>query len=425
MTAATSPRGPAADCGCDDFAPSRRAFLRGAGATVGAAGLDTLTGGVFRQVAYADGTETDDNVLVVLSLRGGADGLSLVVPHGDPAYAAARPRIAVPPQRLLAANGFFGLHPALSALLPMWEDGKVAAVHAVGTPQPDRSHFSAMERVEDADPGSAERVGWLNRLAGLEGLTRPEQAVSNGSAMLPTALTGPSPVLGIKHLDGLGLPGPQPGSLQAGWKRRALDTLYAGGGLLPVAGRTALDVTQTLSDVPRTGSGAKYPAGPLGLALSDSARLVRARLARVVTVDYGNWDMHVDVGTLAAGSMQLMARELAQALAAFFADLGPHASRVTLVTVSEFGRRVSENGTGGLDHGYGNVMLVLGAGVVGGYHARWPGLDTGSLVDGDLAVTRDYRSVLWEIVSRRFDVPVSSLFPGFSPEAALGIVRSS
>ena len=415
------------ECGCPGYGLSRRRFLGLTGAVLGAGAIATSTNGVFRQVALAAEGLLSDNVLVVLSLRGGADGLSMLVPYGDPAYYAARPRIAVPKSQLLVPDGFFGLHPAMSPLVPMWKAGRLTAVHAVGTPLPNRSHFAAMEEIEDADPGSAARTGWLNRLIGIDSDRSPFQGVNVGSKMVPTALMGPEPVLGFGRPEELRLPGARPPHPQAAWKRRALQEGWSGRpGALGAAARSALDVTANLpaglADPPPTSG--RYPAGALGDSLSDTARLIRAQVgARVIALDYGNWDMHTDLGTLTTGTMLLRLTELAQGLAAFFDDLGTLSERVTVVTVSEFGRRVAENGSGGVDHGYGNVVFVAGGGVRGGrVHAQWPGLAHGALVDGDLAVTRDYRSVLAEVVRARFPVDVSQVFPRFQPEAPLGLM---
>jgi uncharacterized protein (DUF1501 family) len=172
-------------------------------------------------------------------------------------------------------------------------------------------------------------------------------------------------------------------------------------------------------------NGASYPSGGLGIALAETAMLVRANLGvRVVTIDFGSWDMHTSMGSVSSGQMRNKIDEMARALAAFFTDLGTAGDRVTLVTLSEFGRRVEENGANGLDHGYGNCVLALGAGVRGGrYYGRWPGLGNASLVSGDLAVTTDYRSVLSEIVATRFpEASTSQLFPSFTPEP-LGLMQ--
>lgn len=418
---------PHAGCSCADYSTSRRSVLRGLGLAAGAGTVTGLSEGIFRQVSYA-ATPSPSNILIVLSLRGGADGLSMVVPYGDPAYARARPGIAVPRGRLLAPDGFFGLHPSFAPLLPMWRQGRMAAVQAVGLPMPNRSHFAAMEAVEDADPGSSARTGWLNRMVGLTASDAPTEAVAMGTSMVSTSLFGTEPTLGIRQTSTIGLPGAKSGP-QAAWKRRSLDAMWRGPqDPLGMAGTSALDASRQLAPLARTqpqpAAGANYPGTPLGRVMQDTARLVKAGVGvRAVTVDYGSWDMHVGVGNLDYGLMSPMISDMSAAIAALFTDLGTLAARVTLVTLSEFGRRVGENANAGLDHGHGNTMLVAGGGVRGGrVFGRWPGLDRGDLVNGDLAVTRDYRSVLSEIVRARMSTNVGTVFPGFRPETPLGFM---
>ena len=419
-----------ADCSCQEYegsSSSRRSFLRNALAVTGGVVATAAFGETFRQTAY--GGTADGNVVVVLSLRGGADGLSLVVPHGDPNYARARPRIAVPTRPLLFKNAMFGLHPAFAPLTTLWNSGKVAAVHAVGLPQPNRSHFSAIEEIEDADLGSQARVGWINRLVGLDSIATPLQAVSVGSGVTPTALYGPRSTLTIEETDDITLAGAQTPTL-ARARRRALDQVWGGAsGSLGAGARSSLVTAAALSDTLATSyspaNGARYPDSDLGRCLKDTARLIKARVGvKVVTLDYGSWDMHEHLGTLSstgAASMNGMVKNLASSLAAFFADLGATGSRVTLVTLTEFGRRLAENGSAGLDHGWANATLVMGAGVRSGYHGRWPGLAAANLNDGDLAVTTDYRSVLTEILRSRFNITSSSVFPDFRP-GAVGVM---
>lgn len=409
---------PDDSCDCRDFSLTRRSLLRGAaafGATVTVHGWQ----GLLAPRATAAGVH--DSVIVVLSLRGGADGLSLVVPHGDPAYAAARPVIGVPADQLLGADVMFGLHPAFAPLLPMWRSGGFAAVHAVGLPTPNRSHFYAMELIEDADPGSPQRRGWTNRLiGGLDG-SDPVQSVQFGLGPISTSLFGPEPTLALNDLSSLDLPGA--GTAQEAPTRSSLTQSWAlEDGPLGLGARTALDVSSrltALADPPSVAPPKPYPRGDLGSALADCARLIRAQVgASVISVEHGSWDMHTSIGRSTGGRMRTMIDELAGAIDAFFADVGEYADSVTLVTISEFGRRVPENGTSGLDHGYGSCMLVLGAGVRGGQvHARWPGLGRADLVEDDLAVTVDYRSVLTEVVRMRFPaVSPASVFPGFAAE---------
>jgi len=414
-------------CGCDDFRASRRTFLRGTAATVGAGAVASSIGDVFTQTAYG-ATAANPNVLVVLSLRGGADGLSMVVPHGDAAYATSRQRIAVPTGSLLHKDAMFGLHPALAPLKDMWGNGTFGAVQAVGMHAPLRSHFAAMEAVEDADPGSVERRGWINRMVGLIGDSSPQQAMALGTPMVPTSLYGPSPTLSVTELDRVVLPGPtdRP-SVRA--HRSAYSAMWnSAPGALGQGARTALSTTRTLNTLaaaaPHVGM---YPATDLGRTLAECAVTIKAGVGvRVITVDFGGWDMHTGLGTINEGAMVLKLDELAKSLAGFFSDLGAASSRVTVATISEFGRRVDMNGNGGLDHGYGNCMLLLGAGVRGGQvHGRWPGLGSGALVEGDLAVTNDYRNVLAEVVGARFpETNVSTVFPDLV-DKTIGVMRAA
>lgn len=402
---------------CEEYAGlSRRGLLKG---LVGAGATTAFFGTTFTQTAYA-ATQSADRVLVVLSLRGAADGLSLVVPHADPAYYTARPRIAIPSASLLAKDSFFGLHPSLAPLLPLWDAGKVAAVHATGLPVANRSHFAAMEELEDADPGSTARVGWINRLIGTDDYTNPLQAIGLGLSTPITAMYGPEATVTTERVDDLVLAGADKWDPE-GRRPLSLGTLWADApGPAGRGGRAALAAVEDFAPVRQVSAtpanGAAYSDDDLGRALADTARTIRADIgAQVISVDHdGGWDMHANLGTLGWGAMLDAAAALATSLAAFFTDLGPLADKVTVVTISEFGRRVRENANYGLDHGHGNVMFLLGAGVRGGYHGTWPGLVDS--LDADLAVTTDYRSVLAELVTKRLGRSVATVFPGFSPE---------
>ena len=361
--------------------------------------------------------------LVVLSLRGGADGLSLVVPHGDPVYRQARPRLAVPAERLLVADAMFGLHPALGPLSDWWRSGRLAAVHAAGLPARNRSHFAAMEEVEDADPTSSLRVGWLNRLIGLDAVTSPLQAIHMGGPVPPSSLAGPEQSFAVPDPGAVRLAAD--GVVDSRARRRSLQVAWGGGaGPRPLsdAVRAAPRLVDSFAPAAAAGTRAEFPTTFLGDALSFASRTLRSGVgAQVVTVEHGGWDMHADLGTVESGGMRTLATELGEALAAFLTDLGPDLERTTVVVLSEFGRRTEENSSLGLDHGYGNAMLLAGAGVVGGQvHGRWPGLTLGA--DADLLVTTDYRSVLAEVVRTRFGVATDTVFPGFSP-APVGVMR--
>ncbi|MET0496489.1 MAG: DUF1501 domain-containing protein [Actinoplanes sp.] len=409
-------------CGC---APVTRRKVLAAGAAGVFAGLigDQLA----TQLAFAADPAYAGDVLVLLSLRGGFDGLSAIVPAGDASYYTARPGIAVPKSQLIGGDAYFGLNPALAPLLPFWQAGTFGAVQAVGQPAPNRSHFSAMEELERAAPGTSLRTGWLDRMMGGLGADSPFDAVSLGSAMPARVLAGPAPNLGLSSVDSFTLSGEDK-------TRPMVATMAAlyGGAPEALAQTTAmttaaLSTTQQLKTAGYTpGNGAAYPDTELGAALRDLARLIKAGVGLMsATVDSGDWDMHENLGPAAPGKkMYDHLADLAAALAAFATDLGPTGlGKVTLVTISEFGRRVGQNGSGGLDHGYGNAMMLLGGAVRGGQvHGRWPGLAAAQLVDGDLAVTTDYRAVIGEILQARCGVSdVAGIFPGVTA-SKLGVV---
>jgi uncharacterized protein (DUF1501 family) len=399
---------------------SRRCFLQGLGVVAGA----TMAGPLLSvRASYAAAPSYDGAVLVVLSLHGGFDGLSAIAPVGDPDYAAARPTIAVPVSRALATGDRrFGLHPALAPLKSLWDAGTMAAVHAVGTPDLSRSHFQATEELERAAPGTSLRTGWLDRVLGATGSGSPFQAVQLGDTASSPLLAGPEPVLAASSLKDFALDG-------SSWLgprfANTLSLLHQNVSSPAVAPAqitlAALDATAALVKNDKTPlNGAVYPTGTLGDAMADVARLVRGATGlRAVSVDFGDWDMHSGLGTAGDGLMATHLGELAQALAAFAKDLGSLFDKVTVVTLSEFGRRVRENGSGGVDHGHGNALLVLGGGLRGGkVHGNWPGLAPAALDDGDLAGTTDYRDVLVELLVKRQHLSASAaaaVFPGLTP----------
>ena len=402
---------------CPEYAAlTRRGFFAGAAL----AGAATMVGSAVVR-ASASAPRPARAVMVVLSLRGAADGLSLVVPHGDPVYYAARPDIAISPDLLLARDEFFGLHPQLAPLVPLWTTGKLAAVHATGLPAPNRSHFAAMEEVEDADPGSSVREGWLNRLIGLDPVDSPLQAFNVGDGVPPASLYGPEQYVSAGDVASMRIPGndewdPEDRRLhslarlwdeQSSTMGRAMRSTF----------RAVADFGPVLETSESPSHGAVYADNDLAGALAETARIIRGDVGvEVVTVDHGNWDHHIGLGTASTGRLQRLTRDLAGAVAAFFQDLGPLSDKVTLVVLSEFGRRVKQNANYGLDHGYGNVMLLAGAGVNGGrYYAKWPGLAGED--DSDLLVTTDYRSVLSEVIAARFGASPGKVFPGFLREA--------
>jgi uncharacterized protein (DUF1501 family) len=400
--------------------PLSRRGLLGAAALTGLAGA-----GLSTRMAFAAPGYTGDT-LVVLSLRGGFDGLSAIAPIGDADYYRARPGIAVPKSQVIAGDGAFGLHPAMAPLLPLWQGGKLAAVHAVGQPDPTRSHFAAMEAMENAAPGTSIRSGWLDRMLGVSGATGPLAGVSIGEARPARILGGPAPDLSMASVDALTLAGDSAKRPIAAALRKMYADSLSGPAL---AADQALAATAGLRATAYTpANGAVYPDTDLGAALRDVARLIKAKAGlATAAVDCGDWDMHDGLG--APGKGQRMfdnLTDLSLALAAFAADLGPDGlASVTLLTISEFGRRVAENGSHGADHGHGNAMLLLGGGVRGGkVYAKWPGLAPGALVAGDLAATTDYRSVIGEVLQKRCGLgSLSEVFPGVT-QSAFGLAAA-
>ena len=405
---------------CTEMAAARPMLSRrGLFGAAALAGTTTVIGDAVLQTAAAS-LAPSPSVLVVLSMRGAADGMSLAVPYGDPVYYQARPKIAIPKGKLLATDGFFGLHPRLKPLIPLWNGGKLAVVHAAGLPSVSRSHFAAMEEMEDADPGSSARIGWLNRLIGTDAISSPLQAVNVGGAAPPSSLYGPEHFMSLSKVDQVQIAGDGKGRVPRG-RVTSLHTMWDGQKTpLGAAASSTFSAVKAFKPVTSTAAGprngASYPKGSLGKAMAVAARIVRGDAGvSVITIDQGAWDMHTGLGTLEYGAMIRNTEEFAKCVAAFFTDIGGLASKVTLVTMSEFGRRVKENANVGLDHGYGNVMFVAGAGVKGGkYYANWPTITND--VDADLLVTTDYRSVLSEVVAARFTTSTSQVFPGFTRE---------
>jgi uncharacterized protein (DUF1501 family) len=286
-----------------------------------------------------------------------------------------------------------------------------------------------MEEMERAAPGTAIRTGWIDRMLGIQGASSALHGVSVGSAMTPQSMNGPAPKLGLDTLDDFDLIGDTAETPRASVLRK----LYADAPPVlaaPAAATlSALTATASIASAAYTPAhGAVYPASELAGALRTVARLIKADVGLMTaTVDHGDWDMHENLGTATKGQrMHTHLADFAAALAAFAADLGADGlSRVTLITLSEFGRRVGENASRGLDHGNGNVMFVLGGGVRGKkVYGTWPGLASGKLIDGDLRGTTDYRSVIGEILQKRCGHgSLDAVFPGVKP-TSFGLVTA-
>lgn len=365
------------------------------------------------------------DTLVVVFLRGAADVLNMVVPHGEEAYYQLRPTLGIArpddskkkkEERVVDLDGFFGLHPNMLPLLDAWQTQQLAIIHACGAPDESRSHFKAMELMErgvDDERGPAS--GWIGRhLATLNtGNSSPLRVVGMGTRP-QRSLSGSVPVSALRSIADFHLGG-DPRALQQ--MRAALNYVYQEDAL----GQDTLSIMDTLQKLDPTtyqSTNSQYPDSEFGLALKQTAMLIKAEVGlEVSAIDLGGWDTHFTQGSM-TGLMPNLLKDLAEGLAAFHADMADHMNELTTVTMSEFGRRAYENGSLGTDHGHGSMMMVLGGNVDGGkVHGQWPGLEEGQLIGpGDLAVTTDYRDVLSEVLSKRLNNPATSdVFPEYQP----------
>ena len=402
---------------------TRRVFLKnGALALVATTAIPSF---LTRAVRGLETSGTRRKRLVVLFQRGAADGLNVVVPHGESAYYAMRPSIAIPrPNRgqesCIDLDGFFGLHPAMTSLRPLWDQKHLAIVHAAGSPDSTRSHFDAQDYMESGTPGmKSTEDGWLNRAVRKpEPGSTPFRAISMGGT-LPRALAGTAPAVAIGNINefAIGGGGPAAGRLTNTFEAmysQSVDTVLHG------TGRETFEAVKMLKAADPTryspARGANYPRGHFGDSLRQLAQLIKADLGvEVAFADIGGWDHHVNEGAV-QGQLANVLREFSQSIAAFWTDLGDLCVDTVLVTMSEFGRTARENGNRGTDHGHANVMFVLGGPVRGGHvYAQWPGLEQSQLYEGrDLALTTDFRRVLGEAVYRHLgnkDLP--AVFPAF------------
>ena len=430
----------ASDWGCDmrgrDLTGrngvTRRGFMRsGALALVGTSAIPAfLTRSVY---AEADRAAAGGKKLVVIFQRGACDGLNVVVPYGEKTYYDLRPNIAVKQGEVLDLDGFFGLHPAMSAMKPLYEAGHLAVVHAVGSPDPTRSHFDAQDYMESGTPGAkATTDGWLNRALAAEPVNGKQsafRAVALGT-QVPRTLAGRQPAIALGNLQDFSVAGkgPQTWSLSD-----AFEAMYDGStdAVLHGTGQETFEAVKMLKAADpakyKPGAGVSYPNSPFGNSLKQVAQLMKANLGvEAAFADIGGWDTHQNQGG-ANGQLANRLREFSETIAAFWRDMGDGAEAITLVTMSEFGRTAQQNGTGGTDHGHANVMFVLGGPVRGGkVYGRWPGLGPEHLNEGrDLAVTTDFRRVLGEAAYRTLGTRnLETVFPGarLEPGTFLGLV---
>jgi uncharacterized protein (DUF1501 family) len=414
---------------------SRREVLK-AGALIGAYGvIRSLWPAWMPRMAFAsDGVQGD--TIVCIFLRGGADSLNMIVPFGDDNYYEARPVLAFgqpdssDSQRVLELNDFFGLNPDMRPLHELFRAGHLAAVHATGMPHASRSHFEAMDLLERGTDGQGgASSGWLGRYLTATATEQdsPLRAIGWGE-QLPRSLHGYVSSTAMRSIADFHLRG---NSSQVDEMTDELAALYQASGV--PAARAAQSTVEALEKVRqidvdryRPANGASYSDTDLGRALKQTAALIKADVGlEVACVDHGNYDTHVAQGRT-DGLMSGLVQNLASSLRAFHDDLRDYMDRVTVVVMSEFGRRVQENGGGGTDHGHGGAMLVMNGQVTSRpVIAQWPGLQPDFLDNGDLQVTTDYRNVLSEIMLNRTpNVDITSVFPGHT-YAPVGLFSTS
>lgn len=411
---------------------SRRGFLFGCATAA-------FLGSRISQVAFASDAALADqgDVIVTVFLRGGWDVMNVVPPIEGAdrgLYETARPMLKVPNTGNSAAlrlDGLFGLHPAMDRLYELYQARKLAIVHAVGLNVDTRSHFEAQQYVESATPGVKNTgAGWVGRHLASVGEAGALLPAAAAGSMLPTTLAGAPEAVSISAVDEFDLRGDP-------FQKAALRRLWEGDTWLHAAGMQTFQAIDTIQRANASGyqaaEGANYPNGGFGSNLKTVAKLIKLGVGlKAATIDLGGWDTHQAQGEGAGGYLAHLVAELSTGLAAFYTDLDSGspslADRMTLVVVSEFGRRLAENASGGTDHGHGSGMFVLGGQVDGGrVLSLWPGLQNDQLYDrADLAVTIDYRQVLSEIVMRRLgNARLGSVFPGLKEYQPLGIVRGA
>jgi uncharacterized protein (DUF1501 family) len=400
---------------------NRRFFLKSSGLALVAGGL---LPNVFVRMAQA-GTTKGRKVLVAIFQRGAVDGLNVIVPYGEAQYYAARPTIAVPrpgsgEAAALDLDGFFGLHPSMASLLPYFKDRSAAFVHAVGSPDTTRSHFDAQDFMESGTPGvKSTEDGFLARAiaAKKEANASPLRAVALSPA-LPRILSGGAGAVAMTNVGQFGI---RAGAASA-QIASSFESMYAEAvaGALGGTAKESFEAAKMIKNADplklQPENGATYPNNALGNSLKQIAQLIKSDVGlEVAFADVGGWDTHAGEGG-AQGQLANNLRNFADAISAFAKDLGSRMGDVVLVTMSEFGRTVRENGNRGTDHGHANVMLVLGGGVNGGeVYGKWPGLAPQQLFENrDLAVTTDFRDIFGELVTKQLGVAsLKQVFPGY------------
>ncbi|HKR58734.1 MAG TPA: DUF1501 domain-containing protein [Pyrinomonadaceae bacterium] len=411
---------------------NRRFFIKSGGVALASFGLVSSAPSFLQRAVLAQGQETITGgrrkTLIAIFQRGAVDGLNMVVPFGERSYYDLRPGIAIPKpaagntETVINLDGFFGLHPGMSSFKPLWDSKRLAIVHAAGSPDNTRSHFDAQDYMESATPGRKGTTdGWLNRY--LQSKADPDKRIFRAVSMtqnLPRAMQGKASTLAISNLADFNIrAGSSSANVQGGF-----EAIYdqPSNDVLGGTGKETFEAVNYLKKVNpaqyQPENGAQYPRTPFGTALLQIAQLIKAGVGLEVafTETPGlNWDTHVNEGN-SRGQLGNLLQQFSSAIAALHTDLGRRMDDVVILTMSEFGRTVRENGNRGTDHGHANAMFVIGNGVRGGkVYGQWPGLNSDQLYEGrDLALTTDFRDVFSEVAKNHLKTSnLQTVFPGY------------
>jgi uncharacterized protein (DUF1501 family) len=389
---------------------SRRIFLRNAGLAM--VGIGAAPAWLQRALYAQDAPGQRKKILVAIFQRGAADGLNIVVPHGEQRYYDLRPTISIPRTDVIDLDGMFGLNPALAPLKPLFDAKQLAIVHAAGSPDPTRSHFDAQDYMESGTPGNkGTNDGWMNRaLPSVHGPSSPVRAVSLGPN-LPRALRGARSAIAVDQINNF--------QVKDNVAAKALQSLYQDSHdqVLNGTGKETFEAVSLLQSIQKTpytpAAGVDYPGGRFGDNMRQIAQLIKANVGvEVAFADISGWDHHVNE----LPQLSRLLGDFGKGLAAFYQDLGDRMNDVVVVTMSEFGRTAKENGNRGTDHGHANCMFAMGGPVKGGkVYGKWPGLAQEQLYENrDLDLTTDFRDVLGEMVTAHLgNKSLKQVFPGY------------
>lgn len=419
------------------MAVNRRAFLKSSGvALVSFAAAPSFLRRAVGQTTGAAGK--DSPIIIAIFQRGAADGISMVVPFGDRSYYSVRPQIAIPEPKsgtsetALDLDGFFALHPSLASFKPIYDEGHLAVVHAVGSPDNTRSHFDAQDYMESGTPGLKSTYdGWLNRYLRSRRAANatPFRAVAF-SPNMPRTLMGSAPAIAMTNIAEFGVRSSSGGNQVA----QGFEALYsASGDLLGGTGKETFEAVKMLKRANplqyQPANNAIYPRSAFGRSLLQIAQLIKANIGlEVAFADVSGWDTHRNQGN-ARGQLANLLQDFGQGITALYRDMGDRMRNIVILSMTEFGRTIRQNGSGGTDHGHSSCLFVAGGPVKGGkVYGKWPGLATEQLYEGrDLALTTDFRDVFAEVAAVHMGATnLNSIFPGFSstPANFKGLIRS-